>query len=251
MSEPQPHEGFIEEPLAEGVLRWTLSNEARRNAVTPDALRFIARRCEQLRGQIVVLTGAGDRAFCSGFDLTKLRADGVELPDAPLITATEAMDRADATFVAAINGYAIGAGVELCCACDLRIAVRDATFRIPAASLGVVYHAEGMARIHAVFGPASTRALFLLGRDVAAEQARQAGALLQVVDRGDLTTTITRVIDELRAAAPASLQGNRDLLRALERPALSHADLEGHDALRRRAYARLTPRDIDDPDATT
>ncbi|MBL4688525.1 MAG: enoyl-CoA hydratase/isomerase family protein, partial [Nannocystaceae bacterium] len=150
---PEPVAANLTEHCDRGVITWTLDAPARKNAVSPDALRYIQRRCAELSGAVVVLRGAGSESFCAGFDLAALGeaptpATGEQdLPDAPLIAATRAMRDADATFIAAIEGYAIGAGVELACACDLRLAKQGAWFQVPAARLGVVYHAEGLARI--------------------------------------------------------------------------------------------------------
>ncbi len=224
----------------DGVHTWWLCNEARRNAVSPDALRWIAERAAELRGQIVVLRGAGERAFCAGFDLTAL-ADALgrqpdAMPDASLIAATSAMREADATFVAVLHGYAIGAGVELACACDLRLACRGMFFAVPAAELGVVYHADGLLCVREVFGPAGVRRLLMLGDRVSAEEAWTAGALVRLVDPGEIESALDDVLTRLRRAAPLSLQGSRDLLRRFDRGPLSNSDRREHDARRRHAY---------------
>lgn len=222
----------------DGVHTWWLCNDKRRNAVSPGALQWIAQRCAELRGEIVVLRGAGGRAFCAGFDLTALVAPPTEstLPDAPLIAATSAMRDADATFVAMLDGYAIGAGVELACACDLRLARRGIFFAVPAAELAVVYHATGLANIRAVFGPAGVRRLVLLGERLDAEDAWSAGALVRLTDPDDLDEALRDVLDRLRRAAPHSTRGNRDLLRALDRGTIPDATRAEHEARRRAAY---------------
>lgn len=229
----------------DGVHTWWLCNEARRNAVSPQALRWIAARGPALTGEIVVLRGAGGRAFCSGFDLTALAGptlasapEGASaMPDESLVAATAAMRRADATFVAALDGPAIGAGVELACVCDLRVARRGVFFAVPAAELGVVYHAAGLDGMRAAFGPAGVRRLLLLGERLPAEEAWSAGALVRLVDAEGFEAALRDVIDRLRRAAPLSLRGNRDLLRALDQGPPSAERLEEHHARRRAAYA--------------
>jgi enoyl-CoA hydratase/carnithine racemase len=228
----------------EGVQTWWLCNEARRNAVTPEALRWIAARAPGLAGEIVVLRGSGGQAFCAGFDLTALTgaspgavADGSELPDASLIAATAAMHRADATFVAALDGYAIGAGVELACACDLRLCVRGAFFAVPAAELGVVYHAAGLVAVREAFGPAGARRLLLLGERLSAEDARSAGALVRLSEPEAFEAELADVLARLRRSSPLSLRGNRDLLRRLDHGPLPSEALHEHEARRRAAYA--------------
>lgn len=221
------------------VETWWLDNPKRRNAVTPEALSWIAERCATLRGQTVVLRGTGPDAFCAGFDLTALAKPPPPgtFVDAPLCEATGAMRVADATFVAALSGYAIGAGVELACACDLRVARRGMFFAIPAAELGVVYHADGVATMRAVFGPAVLRRLVLLGDRVSAEDANVAGALVRCVEAEGFEDALADVVDRLRRGAPLSIAGNRDLLRTLDRGPLTPAGRSEHDDRRREAYA--------------
>lgn len=247
----------------ERVQTWWLCNEARRNAVTPAALRWIAARSPGLAGEIVVLRGADAQSdaggpasasaaskpapakvFCAGFDLTALiggsagaSAEDGELPDASLVAATAAMHRADATFVAALDGYAIGAGVELACACDLRLCVRGAFFAVPAAELGVVYHAAGLAALREAFGPAGVRRLLVLGERLSAEDAWSAGALVRLCEPAAFEAELGDVLERLRRAAPLSLRGNRDLLRWLDHGPVPIDTLHEHEARRRAAYA--------------
>lgn len=241
----------LREESRDGALWWTLDKPERRNAVGPDALRWIARRCATLCGETVVLRGAGDTAFCAGFDLTALRptAEG-HPPDAPLAEATAAMEAADATFIAAINGFAIGAGLELVCACDLRIATEDAWFAIPAAKLGVVYHAAGLRRLHAVLGPAVLRRLLLLGERVNADALAEAGALTHLVASTSLSATIETTVAAAGRGAPLSLRAHRSFLRALQRGETSAQLLEQHRAARTEAYARIAQTDVAKPDGT-
>jgi enoyl-CoA hydratase/carnithine racemase len=228
-----------------GTQTWWLCNVARRNAVSPAALQWIAARAPGLAGEIVVLRGAGGQAFCAGFDLTALIAgtatregdDDGALPDASLIAATTAMRHADATFVAALDGYAIGAGVELACACDLRLCRRGVFFAIPAAELGLVYHATGLTYFREAFGPAGVRRLLLLGDRLDADDAWSAGALVRLVEADAFEAALHDVLERLRRAAPLSVRGHRDLLRGLERGPLTAEGRQEHEAKRRAAYA--------------
>jgi len=239
----------LREESRDGALWWTLDRPERRNAVGPDALRWISRRCATLRGETVVLSGAGDDAFCAGFDLTALHptADGPP-PDAPLAEATAAMEAADATFIAAINGFAIGAGLELVCACDLRIASDDAWFAIPAAKLGVVYHAAGLRRLHAVLGSAVLRRLLLLGERVQADALAEAGALTHLVARTSLPGAVETAVAAVGRGAPLSQRAHRSFLRALQREGSSAELLEQHQGARTVAYARIREARLAKPD---
>lgn len=233
----------LREHIGESCITWTLDNPRKRNAIHPDALAWIARRCTELHGEVVVLRGDGDDAFCAGFDLDALdpTPDGPH-PDAPLAAATEAMEQADATFIAAINGLTIGAGVELCCACDLRIAVEDAWFAIPAAKLGVVYHAAGLERLHAVLGAALVHRLLLLGERVEATAAFEAGALTHLVRRTALDPTIDATTEALARGNVRSQAAHRTFLRALQRGRLDASARESHARARNAAYADIARR---------
>ena len=233
-----------EQTLAPGVLRWTLDNPHKRNAVHPAALAWIRERARALRGEVVLLTGAGTRAFSAGFDLSALpetlseAAARAGLPDSPLIEACDAIEAADACFVAVLNGYVIGAGVELACACDLRVAREGVWFQVPAARLGVVYHARGLQRFRAVFGPGLTRRLMLLADRLSAEEVLAVGGLARLVESQEtLDAVACELAERLRGFSSQSTRGHREMLRCLERDAAPDGPtLEEHERRRRAAY---------------
>lgn len=228
--------GLREQVLA-GVLHWQLCDEARRNPIGPAALAWITERCASLRGELVVLEGSGNHVFCSGFDLAALADAPKDVPpDLPLARAAAAIRSADATFVAVLRGHAIGAGVELACACDLRLARRGIAFEIPAARLGVVYRAEGLALLQQTFGGALVRRLVLLGERLPVEVAHAHGAIDVLVDEAELDAALTATIAALRRGDPDALRGNRTLLRSLRVDAPAEL-LAEHEARRDRAFA--------------
>jgi enoyl-CoA hydratase/carnithine racemase len=238
--------GLVERVREDEALEWVIDAPSRKNAITPAVLDWIAARCATLSRSVVVLRGEGP-GFSSGFDLGALAeaaAAPSRMPDAALVAATAAMTSADATFVAAVHGFVIGAAVELFAACDLRIATDDATFRIPAARLGVVYHAEGVARLTATFGPTIAARLLLLGDRIGAAEAEAAGALARRVPPEDLCAAIDDLVQRCRSVDGASLGANRDLLRALRRGTLDDATRSAHERAREDAYARIDPRTV-------
>lgn len=240
MSEAPPP-GLCQRIGEADAIEWVIDAPARKNAITPEMLEWIATRCRALAGEIVVLRAEGP-GFSSGFDLGALaeaEPSPGQLPDATLVAATTAMTIADATFIGVVHGFAIGAAVELLCACDIRIASEDATFRIPAARLGVVYHAEGITRLHAIFGAAITTRLLLLGDRIGAAQAEAAGALARCVPASALAEATRDVVDRLVGVDRVSLAANRDLLRMLRRTPLPEATRTAHEHARHEAYARL------------
>lgn len=230
----------LREEHRDGALWWTLDRPERRNAVGPDALRWITQRCATLRGETVVLRGAGEDAFCAGFDLTALRPSPQgPAPDLPLAEAAAAIESADATFIAAINGFAIGAGLELACACDLRVSRDDVWFAIPAAKLGVVYHAAGLRRLHAALGPALLRRLLILGERVPAGDLAVAGAVTHLVAADALQETVEATVAAVGHGDPRSQRAHRTFLRALQQGETSPELLQRHRDARATAYARI------------
>lgn len=226
-----------------GVWTLTLDRPDRRNALSP-AL------CEKLRAALahaaaapgaraIVLEGAGEAAFCAGFDVEALRPDdpdAVQRGNTELYAALDAVASCPLPVVASIAGVAMGAGLELACACDLRVAAEEAVFAMPAARLGVLYRWEGFVRILTAVGPAHAADLFLLGRRVDAARAREMGLVGYVVPaarRRDLAAELAR---EVAANAPLSVQGAKRMLGRAQ-ATLREVAHEELDALVRRARA--------------
>lgn len=229
----------LEAELAPGLLRWTISHPRKRNALTPAMLATIEARAAQLRGEVVLLDAAPGPCFSAGFDLDALpegQPDALDAPDAPLITASAALQRCDAVVVAVIHGEVFGAGVELVAACDLRLAAVGARFTVPAARLGVVYHADGVALLRRVFGPALARRLLLAADSIDADEALRAGALAGLYPPDALAEAAEAFAARLRQGAPHSLRAHRDLLRALDRGGPAPEELAAHHHARRLAY---------------
>lgn len=201
----------------------TISNEARANSLDDAMLTSLA---EQLSAEVlgdvraVVLTGAGDRNFSGGVDLHS--RDGEALTDAVrtgerlLGRAAAAVEGCPVPVIAAINGNAFGGALEIAMAADWRLAARGARLGMPPARLGWVYAAEGIQRFVRVAGAPATRELFLTGRPIDVERARQIGLVNRVVDRTEL---LDLAVDEARAVAangPLAVAGMRSVIRAIE-----------------------------------
>ncbi len=221
----------------DGALEWNITNPERRNAIDPEGLQWIATRCADLAGDVVVLRGNEDAPFCSGFDLTRLQPQAGQLPDAVLAHATAAMDGADAMFVAAVGGYAIGAGVEILATCDLVAITRDAWIAVPAAQMGVVYHAPGLQRMANFFGPALIRRILLLGERIVATAPALEPVFTRVVEPDDLERSVGELVKSLSAGAAGSRRGHGAFFRALRTGALDPAFLQAHEGRRRESYA--------------
>jgi enoyl-CoA hydratase/carnithine racemase len=206
---------------AEGVLRLTISNPDKRNALDHAILDGIAHAVREADARCIVLTG-DHGMFSSGYDIGDIPEDvfaerAEKLVAHPFTSALDALDATDLPTIAALPGHTIGGGLELALACDLRIAADGIKFGMPPAKLGLVYSHTGLRRFIDIIGVARTRELFLLGRNIEARRALEWGLVNEVVIGSDLEATALDWATELVANAPLSVQGNKRVIRELLR----------------------------------
>jgi enoyl-CoA hydratase/carnithine racemase len=212
---------LLQDRPADGILRLTISNPAKRNALDQAILDGIATALDGVDARCVVLTGA-DGMFSSGYDIGDIPDDvfAVEaerLVAHPFTDALEALDACDVPTVAALSGHTIGGGLELALACDLRIAADGILLGMPPAKLGLVYSHTGLRRFIDAIGVPRTRELFLVGRNVDARAALAWGMVNDVVGPADLEEATLGWATELAGNAPLSTSGNKRVIRELLR----------------------------------
>ncbi|HEV2921036.1 MAG TPA: enoyl-CoA hydratase/isomerase family protein, partial [Actinomycetota bacterium] len=199
--------------VAGWVATVTLDRPEALNAISTELALELAGAFEPLatdRGvRAVVLTGAGDRAFCVGADL-KQRAG---LDDHGWLAQREVFRRGFAAVrrcplptVAAVAGFALGGGTELALACDLVVAADDATFGLPEVRLGLVPAGGGTQLLARGVGRSAARDLVLTGRRVAADEARRLGLADRVVPRGEALAAATALAAEIAGNAPTAVR---------------------------------------------
>lgn len=162
--------------------------------------------------RLVVLRGAGDRAFCGGADTTELLS--ASQPEAAQFIATleDLLWRAatlPCPVIAAINGHSLGAGAYLAAACDLRIAVNGARFHFAAARYGLVLGSWLLPR---VLAPAVARDLIMTARLFDAEEAARVGLVHRVVERPAFDDAVADLVDTLVRNHPEALAAYRRVL---------------------------------------
>jgi enoyl-CoA hydratase/carnithine racemase len=225
----------VDEPAA-GVVRLTISNPAKRNALDREILAALAATLPGIDARCVVLTGAGT-IFSAGYDIgdlapERLAEEAAELVAHPFQAALDALDSVEAPVVAALGGHAIGGGLELAVACDLRVAAEGARLGMPPARLGLVYSHTGLRRFLDAIGGARTRELFLTARLIDAHEAHGWGLVNEVVPRSDLSPRGVALAAEIAALSPLSVRGNKRVLRELLAAPLDPAITAELDALR-------------------
>jgi len=214
---------LVDEPSA-GVVRLTISNPAKRNALDHPILDAISATLERLAApdaaaRCVIVTGAHGM-FSAGYDIGEIPAAEFEERAEALVAHpfTEAIDALEAfpwPTLAVLPGHTIGGGLELALACDLRVAQQGIKLGMPPAKLGLVYSHTGLRRFIDAIGAARTRELFLLGSYIDADTALQWGLVTRVAGPEDLDARALEVAAELATNAPLSQTGNKRVIAAL------------------------------------
>ncbi|PVZ10871.1 enoyl-CoA hydratase/isomerase family protein [Actinomycetospora cinnamomea] len=156
---------------------------------------------------VVAVTGAGERAFVAGADITQLQhytaQTGLDAEMQRLFDDVEAFEKPT---IAAVNGFALGGGCELAMACDIRVAADTARFGLPETNLSVLPGAGGTQRLARLIGTGRAIELILTGRFLEADEARQAGLVTSVVAPGDLLVETRTVADRILAKGPLAVR---------------------------------------------
>jgi enoyl-CoA hydratase/carnithine racemase len=195
----------------EGVNTITLSRPEARNALTDEMLSALrdalerAARDDTVRG--VVLTGAGE-AFCAGADLARfggsLDQRSFRFESHRLTELVNLIERIEKPIVSAINGVAVGLGVQLALACDLRVGGESARLAFTEGRLGLVPTHGGIARLVHLVGLARARDLLLASATIDARRAPELGLLTEVVPADELLPAARRLLAETLRRAPQS-----------------------------------------------
>ena len=218
LDEPAPH-----------LTRLRISNPAKRGALDHEILDALAETVRGLEARCLVITGDG-KMFSAGYDIGNLDEHNFaerseKLVAHPFHDALEALERYQYPVVAALNGHAIGGGLELALTADIRIATTGIKLGMPPAKLGLIYSHTGLKKFIDVIGVAHTNELFFTGRNIDAERAAAIGLVNHVVD--DAEEAALSLAAEIAANAPISLKGNKRIIRTLrEVPQKLPDDLE-------------------------
>jgi enoyl-CoA hydratase/carnithine racemase len=204
---------------AEHVARLTIDNPDKRNALDHEILDAFASTLPEIDARCLLVTASGP-VFSAGYDIGNLPreefADRAEaLVAHPFHAAIEALDAFPFPSVAALNGHAIGGGLELALSCDLRIASEDAKMGMPPARLGLVYSHTGLRKFVDAIGAPRTRELFYTARNVPARTALQWGLVNEVVASDEVAARGVAYAARIAGHAPLSLTGNKRALREL------------------------------------
>jgi enoyl-CoA hydratase len=165
--------------------------------------------------RIIVITGAGDKAFSAGADLKERK--GVPAAESGVYVqaigaAINGWGALRKPTIAALNGSAYGGGLELAMACDFRIAVEGSELGLTEVRLGIMPGAGGTQRLPRLIGEARAKEMILLGKRVSAAYALEIGLVHQVVPRGQLVSTVEAFVGDLAQCAPLSVRAAKDAI---------------------------------------
>jgi enoyl-CoA hydratase/carnithine racemase len=210
---------LIDQP-GDGVVRLTISNPAKRNALDHPILDAItATLAESSDARCLMITGAHGM-FSAGYDIGEIPDEEFEeraerLVAHPFTEAIDALESFPRPTLAVLPGHTIGGGLELALACDLRVAQAEIKLGMPPAKLGLVYSHTGLRRFLDAIGASRTRELFLLGRYIDAPTALSWGLVNRVTTASELGALALELASELAGNAPLSQVGNKRVIAAL------------------------------------
>lgn len=205
-----------------GVARVTIERPERMNAVdqaTERALIGVWEKIEADRSvRVVVLTGAGDRAFCTGADMKSGSGmSGLEYWAAPRpggFGGIALRDTLTVPVIARVNGHALGGGFEMVLGCDLVIAAQTATFGLPEPRVGRLALDGGIALLAKRVTHVRAMGMLLTGRRIGADEALQFGLVNEVVPAAELDAAVDRWVAEILACAPLSVRAIKQMVSA-------------------------------------
>ncbi len=190
-----------------------LNRPEKRNLTTPNMLLQIDSALKKLvdegRVRCVVIRGAGDKAFSSGYDISAIGDNDMMRDyqgDHPLIIAGNSIENFPYPVIAMINGHAFGAGLELAVTCDIRICVEGAFLGMPPAKLGVIYTFSGIRKFLNAIGLAYTKELFLIGKPIDSQRAERIGLVNYTKPEDELELFTYDLASEISENAPLSMK---------------------------------------------
>lgn len=210
-----------------GVGVVTFNNPGRHNAMSLDMWRGAAEAVASFAGddavRCVVFTGAGDKAFVAGADISKFESerasvDHIEVYNQAVATYHDTVQNLMKPTIARIDGYCIGGGLAVAIDCDIRIASDDARFAVPAAKLGIGYAFDGIRRLYDIVGPQFVAEIFYTARQFDAEEARIMGLVNRVVPKAELDDAVWPLAERIAGNAPLSIAAVKHALIELAKP---------------------------------
>lgn len=204
---------------SEGTANITINRPQALNALNKETILEISLRIADARQdenvKVIVITGVGDRAFCAGADLNMMKNinayKGMRLSQIGQ-KLTKEIEELEKPVIAAINGYALGGGLELAMACDLRIASENAKLGQPEVNVGLIPGWGGTQRLPQFVGKGKAKEMIFTGKRIDAKTAEQLGLVNKVVPLEQLKSTVEKLASELMNKPPIAIELAKQLI---------------------------------------
>lgn len=234
--------GSIHSNVNEHICTVTVDNEGKRNAIDFSMVEEVIAVFEAIEERdkrtVVVMRGAGEKAFSAGFDLSVDRSERTEEQKKLWPKMIDAIERYTYPVIAMINGDTYGGAMEIIAACDVRIGVEGARFGITPAKIGLVYGGQAINRIMNIIGPAKTKEMLFTANAIHADHAAEIGLLNYVVERQELEDRTYDIAEDIAGNAPLSLRAMKEIIDALlDKRRLSEVEVKWIQQLRDEAFA--------------
>lgn len=201
--------------IKDHILYITINREQKLNALNKDTLTELAEvvafagKTEEVRG--VLLTGAGEKAFVAGADISEFSSYSTEQGEALARNGQaivfNAIQNSPKPFVAAINGFALGGGLELAMACHIRVAAETAKMGLPEVTLGLIPGYGGTQRLTQLVGKGRAIELITTAEMISAERAEKIGLINHVVPLAELIIKAEEILNKIKQRAPLAVAG--------------------------------------------
>jgi enoyl-CoA hydratase/carnithine racemase len=214
-----------------GAALWiTIHREERRNALNAEVIQRIHAGIETAATtpglRAIVLTGAGQKAFCAGADLSKgtdvFSPEGLDEPTTDFGRLARRVRELGIPLIARINGACVAGGMGLMSLCDLAVAAEHAKFGLPEVKVGV-FPMQVLVYLRRLIGPRLVNELCLTGELITAQRAYEMGLLNAVVPSEQLDAAVQVLVDKLAAASPVAIKRGRAAIAAMEQMAFNEA----------------------------
>ncbi len=199
----------------DGAIGWVIfNNPEKRNAMSMAMTQAMGAALDDYARdpaiRVVILKGAGDKAFVSGADISEFKdrrstAEAMAEYNQASDRAAQALRECPKPTIAMIRGYCMGGGMGTAVGCDLRIASDDSRFGVPAAKLGVGYRYARLKQLEAVVGPSFTMEIFYTGRQFSALEALQMGLINRMMPAAELETYVLGYANTIAGNAPLTI----------------------------------------------
>jgi enoyl-CoA hydratase/carnithine racemase len=208
-------DGKILKSVTDGVGVITFNNPEKRNAMSLDMWEGLGLALIELRDdgdvRVVILTGAGDKAFMSGADISQFAKSRHNAQASEEYSKRSAAQRAlladyPKPIVACIRGFCLGGGMQVAMAADIRIASENSQFGIPAAKLGIAYGYDGLKHLVSLVGPSWARLLMYTGMRIGSAEAERIGLVDRVVPDAELWSATTEIARTISGNAPLAIK---------------------------------------------